>query len=167
MLAMDMDKCYVTKDFRRWIRRRPWHDKMPKRRDCLGVWNSKTLLGIWLMRYIVVSSASHQMSWKQNRSRNLKWMSIFFPLPILLRGFDTRTDMNDYFIKETRPKNGVQIFFFIVSFEDLKFTLEASLNHGVEIFEYTCRVAVSKFYFMWKVQAVLACSSVKDTNHLT
>ena len=54
---------------------------------------------------------------------------------ILLRSVDTGTLVNYTMTQEITIKNGVEMLFGIVSFQNLDFCLELCLDHGVEGFE--------------------------------
>ena len=72
-------------------------------------------------------------------------MSIFsFGNPVLLRGVDTRTLMNDPMFLKIIAQNIIEIFCAIINTKYLDFCLELCLNHGMEIDKYSTNL---NFFF--------------------
>lgn len=96
------------------------------------VWNFNTWLGIWLMRYVAVSTASPIIG-EHIGTDNFKQVSIFpFSHSILLRSVYTRTYMNNSMVWQVSTKNGVEIILCIVGFENLDLAFKLGWNHGMK-----------------------------------
>lgn len=76
---------------------------------------------------------------KYDGSGYLKQVSVF-PLshPVLLRGINTRTHMNDTLVGKKWTKNRVEIFFTIIGFKNLNFPAKLSNDHRMKGFENGC-----------------------------
>ena len=66
----------------------------------------------------------------------LKQVSIF-PLgyPVLLRGINTRSHMNDTLFGKIRTKTRIEIFLAIICFKNLNFSFELGIDHRMKGFE--------------------------------